>query len=446
LAVGNAVPKFDDERVLSAKRVSSACLEAARWCLVADGGWVAASDTSPEEYAFYTGSSFAAPQVSGALALLAEAFPNLEPHDLRIRLLASADNSFFAFDDEQELAPGYWHGYNEEFGHGFLDVRAALLPIGTPVVQMTDETAIALDEPVLVSGSAIGDAVATELSKHQVLITDSFSGDFTVGAESLTASAFPAPLAPQRLAYAMAEQLSDTRSTDFFSKSELLDLFPSVNLEFGVSSGGPKLQLMMPDKASGFTNVGFAMAQQWDAPWGTSSLGVSLLRDDSGLLGLTSGGSGGAIAGAIDLGLLAPLQGQGYLSLRGQVGISAAGENSLVNMPTLGFDSYSVEVGKRGAFFNNDRLSLGLSIPTAIRSGSVDVALPVARAGTGDLIYQDLNIDLSPEHREHNLSLRYQANLGMGWEFLAEVVHAENRGHRKGQTDTGALIALKVEF
>ena len=131
LAVVNAVPDFDAERILSAQRLSAGCLDAARWCLAADGGWDAANAASDTAYRFVTGSSFAVPQVSGALALLGEAFPNLTPHQLRIRLLASADNGFFSHDGTVELAPGFEHGYNREFGHGFLDIRSALLPIGT---------------------------------------------------------------------------------------------------------------------------------------------------------------------------------------------------------------------------------------------------------------------------------------------------------------------------
>ena len=81
IAVGNAIPVFDDGGVsAAARRESARCLEAARWCMVADGYWVAATASSDTSYGHGTGSSFAAPQVAGALALLAEAFPDLTPH------------------------------------------------------------------------------------------------------------------------------------------------------------------------------------------------------------------------------------------------------------------------------------------------------------------------------------------------------------------------------
>ncbi|MDW4548879.1 S8 family peptidase [Defluviimonas sp. D31] len=110
LAVGNATPAFDGAGIQSARMQSASCLDTARWCLVADGSWNAATAASNSSYSFTIGSSFAAPQVAGALALLAEAFPNLTPHQLRLRLLASADNGFLAPDGAVELAPGFAHG------------------------------------------------------------------------------------------------------------------------------------------------------------------------------------------------------------------------------------------------------------------------------------------------------------------------------------------------
>ncbi|NOC00688.1 S8 family serine peptidase [Roseobacter sp. HKCCD8822] len=79
-------------------RFSSACWQSARWCIGADGsvGRAASSrEDSDSDYGRSGGTSLAAPQVAGAIALLAEAFPSLSAPQLRNRLLATADNSFF---------------------------------------------------------------------------------------------------------------------------------------------------------------------------------------------------------------------------------------------------------------------------------------------------------------------------------------------------------------
>ena len=78
-----------------------------------------------------SGTSFVAPQISGAIAILAEAFPNHTPAQLTDRLLASADNSFFSHDSAVTFGNGVSHGYDDEFGHGIMDIYAALNPITT---------------------------------------------------------------------------------------------------------------------------------------------------------------------------------------------------------------------------------------------------------------------------------------------------------------------------
>ena len=76
-----------------------------------------------------SGTSYAAPQVSGLIALLAEAFPSQTPSQWADRILASADNSFFTATANTSFANGITHGYNTTFGHGIPDIYAALQPI-----------------------------------------------------------------------------------------------------------------------------------------------------------------------------------------------------------------------------------------------------------------------------------------------------------------------------
>lgn len=446
LAVVNAVPDFDNNRILSAKRISAGCLETARWCLTADGGWTAASGASPTSYEFVTGSSFAAPQVSGALALLGEAFPHMAPHDLRIRLLASADNGFYQHDAEQELVPGFFHGYNEEFGHGFLDVRAALLPIGTPTVRMEGGDTIAVDTPLFVSGRAAGDAIAASLAQHEVLITDSLAGDFLIGGETLVGRTAAAPLMEQRLTFATSGSLKAARLEDTRTSQDLFSIFPSLSFELGGVEDGPEFEFMLPAPGTLQANFGVAMEQQWDTSWGVAGLGVSLLQDDAGLLGATGGPSAGALAGALDIGAAVDLVGDGFLSVRGQFGVADGHEGPYADITSTSFSSYVVEMGKQNAFTNGDRLTLSVEMPTALTSGAAHVDLPVARASGGELMYQDLEVELSPKSREMNIALRYQAPLGDNWEVMAEALHSINRGHVGNENSTGGLIGFSMKF
>jgi subtilase-type serine protease len=128
-------------------RKSSACGLSAAWCLVGSGDMVVGNSSG--KYQWGTGTSFVAPQISGAVALMAEAFPSLAPADWTARLLASANNDWFAnpgstvvnktghmIYDASLLDERCWnnntvcHTYSEEWGHGFMNMEAALSPIG----------------------------------------------------------------------------------------------------------------------------------------------------------------------------------------------------------------------------------------------------------------------------------------------------------------------------
>ena len=69
------------------------CGQAAAFCMGADGWGIKGLGDANSLWNDSGGTSFSAPQISGAVALLAEAFPNQTPANWRDRLLASANNN-----------------------------------------------------------------------------------------------------------------------------------------------------------------------------------------------------------------------------------------------------------------------------------------------------------------------------------------------------------------
>jgi subtilisin family serine protease len=99
-----------------------------------------------EGYSYlFSGTSFSAPQVSGAAALLAQAFPNLTGRQIAEILLRSA------FDVG---APGV----DTEFGHGILDINRAFQPLGTTSLA-GGSTAMPLGDGTGAGSAAMGDAL-----------------------------------------------------------------------------------------------------------------------------------------------------------------------------------------------------------------------------------------------------------------------------------------------
>lgn len=105
--------------------------------------------TEPDGSRFVTlfsGTSFATPQVSGAVALLAQAFPNLTGAQI-VRILL--DTARDAGDVGQDAT----------YGRGILDIARALAPQGRTGLAGTT-AALRLDESTAVASPAMGDALA----------------------------------------------------------------------------------------------------------------------------------------------------------------------------------------------------------------------------------------------------------------------------------------------
>ena len=117
LAIGwVSVAALDTENPTQLAEYSNACGIAMDYCMVAPGDIVVTgTDDAPDDPTYWTwgGTSFAAPQVSGAAALVWEAFPYFNNDLVRQTLLGTATDLGDA-------------GVDEVFGHGLLNVGKAV--------------------------------------------------------------------------------------------------------------------------------------------------------------------------------------------------------------------------------------------------------------------------------------------------------------------------------
>ena len=157
ITVANVATYSDGSKLL----YSGPCSSNAEYCVVHDGLRITAGTDVYNVGAVYvasfhqTGTSMASPQISGAIALLTQAFPDNTPELIAKRLLYTSDNSWFnnqnCFKDNngdglvgndefsnhcggydgQSQFNGLTHSYSNLYGHGNPDLHKALQPIGT---------------------------------------------------------------------------------------------------------------------------------------------------------------------------------------------------------------------------------------------------------------------------------------------------------------------------
>lgn len=199
LAVGNLDISGSTVTSSAITRYSNECGSAAEFCVYADGTDITSTvggfggSVEDARYQIYSGSSMAAPQVSGAIALLSQAFPNHTPAQLADRILASANNDFFTATGTTTFVNGVSHGYNAEFGHGIVNLEAALQPIssssmipangGTSSIYRASRFSLGTSSVDL--GYSFGDSLSNALDGRTAYFYDGLNGGFAFNAGSL---------------------------------------------------------------------------------------------------------------------------------------------------------------------------------------------------------------------------------------------------------------------
>lgn len=120
-------------------------------------------ENDPTHYYLFDGTSFSAPQVAGAVALLAQAFPNLTSSQIVQLLLDNATDAGAS-------------GTDSVYGRGILDIAAAFAPQGTTSLAGSS-TALSLSDNGTLS-APMGDAAST--ASISTVIVDSYGRAYGV--------------------------------------------------------------------------------------------------------------------------------------------------------------------------------------------------------------------------------------------------------------------------
>ena len=142
------------------------CGVAKAWCLAAPGG--GDNQTTDGVYSMYnnsgytrlSGTSMAAPMVSGALAVLKNNFPNLSYQQIRDRLLTTANKTG-------------QYANSDIFGQGLMDLSAASAPVGTLSLPTGGHTSGGMGS-VAMSKISLPAEVAGKIQNSKILVIDSY--------------------------------------------------------------------------------------------------------------------------------------------------------------------------------------------------------------------------------------------------------------------------------
>jgi len=157
-------------------------------CCEYENGVIKTTTKNGQSYVYvFSGTSFSAPQIAGAAALLFQAFPNLTATQVVDLLLRTARDAGAA-------------GTDAIYGRGILDINAAFQPQGTTTVAGST-TAVALNAASGTTSPAMGDAAQTAASGGmRAVVLDSYDRAYSANlAGNLRAAAVTPRLAPALL-------------------------------------------------------------------------------------------------------------------------------------------------------------------------------------------------------------------------------------------------------
>lgn len=414
-----------------------------RICCVYENGQIKTTTSADGSFVtLVSGTSFSAPQVSGAAVLLAQAFPNLTAQQIVSLLLSSARD---AGDP----------GTDPVYGRGILDIARAFSPQGQTSLAGTS-VAVPLNSLAGMTSAAMGDAVGT--ASLNSIILDSYvraySVDLARGIRSSSArqpltQALSMPTRPVSLAangMALAFTIDrrfgavplrmapgEVERAKVLASSLATKLGPSLDIALGwnMAAGRMVAQLQQrPEPAFLIAGMGNALGERPDAGIATrywlGKMGVTLsaerahlawsgrfldqsrdrltrfglafdgtqggdinwefaigvMREERSVLGAKFGdalGGGGATTTSFEPGIHWLIGAGWQFHGAANIGLTRLDRGPLASgRSQLVSSAWSVDLGRDGAVLPKDRLGMRISQPLRVESGALLLNLPVA--------------------------------------------------------------------
>ncbi len=444
---------------------SNRCGIAADWCLAAPGyvnnaaysnqvGGVGETGTLSA-----TGTSYAAPMVTGGLALMKQYFRGqLSNEQLLARMLATADKS---------------GRYANEavYGQGLLDLGAAVSPVGSSTLAAGARVGGAgadVRHTRLESGAALGDGLARSLRGREAAAFDELGAPFwhDLGAFAPRAEAADAGAALRDFMAAEPAGPAEPDNLGWAAPGGTAMRYSARLLRPAAAAPGDHLALagravsLRAERPDGWSADFFATDDDAAAPARGAMLAWRPRERDSGprlragwmaerktLLGSRAEGAFGTLRGDLVFGGAGGSLRAGAWTLSADAELGAAapetGGGLLEDIPRLVTSAFRLRAERPAA---DGAWRVSLAQPLRVENGEAVLSVPVGRTPEGDVLRQRLAADLEPSGRQLDLSARWRQPLA-GGELRLGSVWTRHPGHRADASSEWTLLAgWRAEF
>ena len=440
---------------------SNRCGLAAEWCIAAPGDGINLAWFGPDEDGtpgvrrtrIEGGTSFAAPMVTGGLAVMKHRFRGqLSNTDLLARLLETADRRGRYADEKV-------------YGRGLMDLGAATEPVGAERVAMGPRVA-GPGEPLgrtrLGLGGAVGDSLEQALGLREIVAFDSLGAPFwhRLG-ERMTHTA---PSAAQSRLRALLSETADgdgirmdptapgLRRTDRGGPAPAVWEAHILGTPSGTAAGhlglageafalrhtgGGALHL---DAFSSIGMEGVLPVAGAALSWRQGPIGLrgGWLSERESALGTQAEGAFGRLtANGVFLGI----EGERTLAAWRVFGVAEIGltrpdaKGGLIqDLSPLATSAVAVHAER--ALGEDRTVRLSVSQPLRVEAGRARLSIPVGRTAAGEVVSERAASSLAPSGRQVDLSAQWHQRLDLGGELRIGAYLSLDPGHDAG-TDPG---------
>lgn len=375
---------------------SAHCGMARQWCIAAPGVNVRAG-VPGRDWAEKSGTSMAAPHVTGSLGLLKSQFPELTGPEAAQILRETA----------RDIGEP---GVDAIYGHGALDLEEAVRPQGEITVQTAptlDAAEMPLSDSVIAARGAGGAALAETLSGTVMMVTDRYNRGYGVDMGALAVEDTTMPAARQAVVASFARTggtrdagalrvsrtglagLDGTLAADGFSVLGGTGAVLETRAQTGL--GTLSLAGSLSDADTSATRLRYEMA----GAGGRMAVSLGEVREDGRFLGTDLGGvfSGTTTTRYVSVSGAVEVARDLDLTLGAGGGISEmASETGILSISDARSRTFSLGMDARDVTGRGDRLSIGLSRDLDLDGGQVAMARPV---GLGASTRAERNTDVA---------------------------------------------------
>lgn len=451
---------------------SNRCGIAADWCLAAPGEDILAAYFGPRGGAdgfrgltTVNGTSFAAPMVTGGLAVMKHLFRDqLSNTDLLARLLATADST------------GRYSN-RSIYGQGMMDLGAATSPVGVMTVT-TGDTVNMPGNPLQTSqvqpGTAFGDGFTQSLLGHEFAAFDALGAPFWFDMGDLAVTPRGPTMAAQLREFLAPVPAAESPSPlddgfiygDWKGRNELPGRMSLGLLEMPMGIGASHFALAEHAlaltytasngmSATAFTTEGVygeTPASGAEFSWRPSGSRLGLragwLGERETLLGSVAEGAFGKLAAdALFIGFDADMDVSGWqVGANAELGMVRPGTDSglITGISQLTTSAFALHANRVLAATGTLRISL--SQPLRVERGRASLNVPMGRTRAGGILRSAIEADLAPSGRQIDFSAQWQQPLTLGELRLGTVWTREPNHHANADPEWTFLSGWLYAF